>query len=236
MIRLVLHHAQGCALSQAVRMALAEKGLERELHTVGLLTFPQMEPGFLALNPTGQAPVLEADGILLTEAFLILCWLDEQFPDPLLGGADPAERYRVLEIGQLVERTIAPDLALLEWSADPRAVPPEESLARLPRARRAWWDKAIAGFPKADIAAARAGLARALALCEERLDEHPWLAGADFTIADVLLFPFVARIDEAQLGPALLEWRGHVAGRPSAFCVASEGRAVMPGPERPRWG
>jgi glutathione S-transferase len=236
MTRLLLHHAQGCALSQSVRMGLAEKGLERELHTVGLLTFPQMEPGFLALNPTGQAPVLEADELVLTEAFLILCWLDEQFPDPSLGGADPAERYRILEIGKLVELAIAPNLALLEWSADPRAVPPHESLARLPRERHAWWDKAIAGFPAAEVAAARAGLARALDVCEERLEDHHWLAGVDFTIADVLVYPLVARIDEAMLGPALREWRGHVAARPSAFVVASEERAVMPGPERPRWG
>ncbi len=236
MTRIVLHHAQGCALSQSVRMALAEKGLERELHTVGLHTFPQMEPGFLALNPSGQAPVLEADGLLLTEAFLILCWIDERFPEPSLGGADPAERYRVLETGQLVERAIAPNLALLEWSADPRAVPPEESLARLPRERRLWWDKAIAGYPKSEIAAARASLTRGLDACEERLEDHQWLAGIDFTIADVLLYPLVARLDEAMLGEALREWRGHVAARPSAFCVASEERAVMPGPERPRWG
>lgn len=236
MTPIVLHHAQGCALSQSVRMALAEKGLERVLHTVGLHTFPQMEPGFLNLNPTGQAPVLEVDGLLLTEAFLILCWLDERFPEPSLGGADPAERYRILELGQLVERAIAPNLALLEWSADPRAVPPDESLARLPRERRRWWDKSILGFAAAEIEAARAALAGGLAVCEQRLEEHPWLAGVDFTIADVLLFPLVARIDEELLGPALLEWRGHAAARPSAFCVASEGRAVMPGPERPRWG
>jgi glutathione S-transferase len=236
MTRLLLHHAQGCALSQAVRMGIAEKGLERELHTVGTATFPLLEPSFLALNRSGQAPVLEADKLVLTEAFFILCWLDEQFPEPALGGADPAERYRILEIGQLVETAIAPNLALLEWVDDPGPTPPAAALARLPRERRAWWGKALAGFPAAEIAAARAGLVRALDTCEQRLEEHQWLAGADFTIADVLLYPHAARIDEAMLGPALCEWRGHVAARPSAFAVAGEERSVMLGPERPRWG
>lgn len=236
MTRLLLHHAQGCALSQSVRMALAEKGLERELHTVGDATFPQMEPGFLALNPAGQTPVLEADGLVLTETFFILCWLDEQFLDPALGGADPAERYRILEIGQLVEAAIAPNLALLEWAAAPSTRNPPEALARLPRERQAWWVEAIAGFSRADRAAAQAGLVRALAFCEQQLERHMWLAGADFTIADILLFPLAARVDEALLGPALQAWRGHVAGRPSAYVVATEERTVTLGPERPRWG
>jgi glutathione S-transferase len=236
MTRILLHHAQGCALSQSVRMGLAEKGLERELHTVGTATFPQMEPGFLALNSAGQTPVLEADGLVLTEAFFILCWLDEQFPDPALGGADPAERYRILEIGKLVEDAIAPSLALLEWVAAPGTRLPPEALVRLPRERRAWWDKALAGFSAAERSAAEDGLARALDFCEQQLERHPWLAGADFTIADILLFPLAARIDEALLGPALREWRGHVAARPSAYVVATEERTVTLGPERPRWG
>jgi glutathione S-transferase len=236
MTRIVLHHAQGCALSQSVRMGLAEKGLERELHLFGDATFPQMEPGFLALNPSGQTPVLEADGLVLSEAFFILCWLDERFPEPPLGGADPAERYRILEIGQLVERAVAPNLALLEWAAAPGTRLPPEALVRLPRERQAWWNKALAGFSPADRAAAEAGLGRALAFCEQQLETHAWLAGVDFTIADILLFPLVARIDAGMLGPALLEWRGHVAGRPAASVVASEDRTVTMGPERPRWG
>ncbi len=236
MTRIVLHHGQGCELSQSVRMALAEKGLERKLHTVGLATFPQMQPGFLSLNPSGQAPVLEADDLVLTEAFLILCWLEEQFPDPSLGGADPTERYRILEIGNLVENAIAPNLALLEWVANPGRKPPPAALGRLPRERRAWWERALVGFSPDEIAAARLGLKRALDVCEERLEDNHWLAGEDFTIADVLLYPLAARINEALLGPALREWRGHVAGRPAASVVAGEERTITLGPERPRWG
>ena len=73
-----------------------------------------------------------------------------------------------------------------------------------------------AGFSVAEITAADVGLARALDVCEQRLERHPWLAGADFTIADILLFPLVARIGETMLGPALRAWRGHVAARPAA--------------------
>jgi len=236
MNRLTLHHAAGCALSQAVQMALAEKGLEHELRTVDVAALEQMDAGFLAINPNGQVPVLEAHGRALTEAFLILCYLDEQFPDPPLGGADPAARYRVQVVGQLVERAIAPNLAVLEWNEGGGATPTGEAYMRLPPERRALWEKAFAGFATAELTAADVGLARALDVCEQWLANHPWLAGADFSIADILLFPLVVRLDEAMRGPALREWQARVAARPSAALVAHEKRVVTVGPERGRWG
>ena len=233
---LVLHHAAGCALSQAVGIGLAEKGLEHEVWTVDVAAFAQCEPAFLVLNPAGQAPVLEADGAPLTDAFFILFYLDERFPHPPLGGSDPVVRYRVQAIGQMVERAVAPNLALLEWVANPGPAPSAEALARLPDERRALWAKAIAGFSVAEVTAADVGLARALDDCEQWLAVHPWLAGADFTIADILLFPLVDRLDEAMRGPALREWRARIAARPAVAALEAEAPVVTMGPERGRWG
>jgi glutathione S-transferase len=233
---LVLHHAPGCALSQAVRIGIAEKGLDHELWTVDAAAFAQFDPPFLALNRTGQVPVLEAEGAPLTEAFLILCYLDERFPDPPLGGADPAARYRVQVVGQLVERAICPTLALLEWVASPGPSPPLEALARLPLERRALWEKAAAGFSVAEITAADVGLARALDDCEAWLASHPWLAGEDYSIADILLFPLVDRLDEAMRGPALRDWHARVAARTAVTALEAEAPVITMGPERGRWG
>lgn len=233
---LVLHHAPGCALSQAVRIMLAEKGIEHELWTLDVAAFEQLDPAFVALNPAGQLPVLQAEGAALTEAFLILYYLDERFPDPPLGGADPAARYRVQVVGQLVERAIAPNLALLEWNECGGATPSGEALMRLPVERRALWEKAFAGFSTAELTAADVGLARALDDCEQWLASHPWLAGADFTVADILLFPLVARMDQAMLGQATHEWQTRVAVRPAIAGIADEAPVVTMGPERGRWG
>jgi glutathione S-transferase len=236
MIRLVLHHTPGCALSQAVRIALAEKGLDHELHSVDVAAFEQLDAAFLAINPNGQVPVLEARGAALTEAFLILCWLDEQFPDPPLGGANAVARYRVQVVGQLVERAIAPNLALLEWTERGGATPTAEAYLRLPPERRALWEEAFAGFSVAELTAADVGLARALDDCETWLAGHPWLAGEDYTIADILLFPLAARLDEGTLGPGLREWRTRVAERPAIAVIAGEQPVATMGPERGRWG
>ena len=233
---LVLHHAPGCALSQAVRIALAEKGLDHELRPVDVAAFEQLEPRFLALNPAGQLPVLETGGAALTEAFFVLCYLDERFPDPPLGGTDPAARYRVQAVGKLVEGSIAPNLALLEWAACPGPAPSAEALFRLPRWRRALWDKALAGFSVAELTAADVGLARALDACETWLASHPWLAGENYTIADVLLYPLADRLDEAMRGPALRAWQARVSARPGIAALAKEEPVVTMGPERGRWG
>jgi glutathione S-transferase len=236
MTGLVLHHAPGCALSQAVRLCLAEKEQEIAWSRVDVADFEQLDAAFMALNPAGQAPVLETRGAALTEAFFILCYLDERFPDPPLGGADPAARYRVQVVGQLVERAIAPNLALLEWSELGGATPSAEALMRLPLERRALWEKAFAGFSTADLTAADVGLARALDDCESWLSERTWLAGEEYTIADVVFYPFVSRLDPAMRGAITSEWHARVAARPAAAAIAEEIPVVTMGPERPRWG
>jgi glutathione S-transferase len=233
---LVFHHAPGCALSQAVRIILAEKGQEITWSRVDVTAFEQLDPAFMALTPAGQVPMLETRGAALTEAFLILCYLDERFLDPPLGGEDPAARYRVQVVGQLVERAIAPNLALLEWSERGGATPSADALMRLPLERRALWEKAFAGFSTAELTGADVGLARALDDCESWLAAHPYLAGEDYTIADILLFPFATRLDPAMLGPALSKWHQRVAAREAVAVIAEENPVVTMGPERGRWG
>ncbi|MEO6389161.1 MAG: glutathione S-transferase family protein [Croceibacterium sp.] len=234
--RRIFYHAKGCALSQAVQIMLVEKRLDYELHLVDVSAFEQLDPAFLAINLSGQVPAIEFDGKVLTEAFFILCWLDERFPDPPLGGTDPAARYQVQAIGQLVERAMASNLALLEWAARGGATPAAEAYMRLPPERRALWERAFTGFPPAELSAAAAGLARALAECELWLEHHPWLAGDDYTLADVLLFPLVHRLGEGMRGAALREWYARIAARPAAALVLQEPPVVTMGPERGRWG
>jgi glutathione S-transferase len=234
--RRILHHAPGCALSEAVRVMLVEKRLDHELHKVDVTRFRQLDPAYLAVNASGQLPALEFEGAVLTEAFFILCWLDERFPDPPLGGDDPAARYRVQVIGQLVERAVAPNLAVLEWIERGGDPPTSIALARLPLERRRWWEQAAGGFSLAEERAAETGLARALEECERWLSEHPWLAGNAYTLADILLFPFIDRLDDARRGPAVCAWFERTANRLPPGALTGQKPVVTLGPERGRWG
>ena len=85
----VLYHFWLSPSSRKVRVVLDEKGLETELE---LERFWERREEFLALNPTGEVPVLcEPDGSVLADSQAIVEYLDEVYPDmPLIGDDAPA--------------------------------------------------------------------------------------------------------------------------------------------------
>lgn len=85
-----LYHLWLSAPCRMIRIALAEKGLDVELT---LEKVWERRSEFLAMSPAGDVPVLiDGDGTTLTEAWVILEYLDEVYPEvPLIGG-DPVTR------------------------------------------------------------------------------------------------------------------------------------------------
>lgn len=234
---IALHHGGATGHSAAVLIALAEKGLEADGRRVDLAAFGQLDPEFLALNPAGQVPVLEFGGHTLTESFLILLWLDESFPNPPLGGSDPAARYRVHKWGKYVETHIAPHLAIWRWVRLGGEIP-LEGIGRLPLERRALWERAAVGFGGEDAIRAEAALMRA---CERLAADlgGGWLAGDEYTLADIAAYPHVAQFDALGIDVprAVEDWLSRVAERPTVRSAADE-MLVVPtmGPELSRWG
>lgn len=94
---LALHHYPLCPNSRFVRLALAELGLESEL----VEEKPwERRDAFVALDPTGQTPVLVAEGgLVVPGAGVIAEWLDETVgatdPEKRLMPSDPASRVEV---------------------------------------------------------------------------------------------------------------------------------------------
>ena len=58
-----LYHAEPAANSLKALLSFKEKGLEFESVYVDLHKFEQHEPWFVAINPEGQVPVLDHDGV-----------------------------------------------------------------------------------------------------------------------------------------------------------------------------
>ena len=236
-----LTHAAGSAHSASVRIALAEKGLAWESREIDLATFGQLAPEHLALNASGQVPVLEDGACRVTEAFFILLYLDEQYPEPPLGGGDPRARYQVHKWGKYVETHIAPNLALLRWAEHGKdaAPPPADALDRLPSDRRALWTRAARGFSADEVETARAALDKAAARLSVDLAQHDWLAGPDFTIADIAVFPHAARFSASgvELPAPAARWLERMVARPSVGEDSRRDRdLVTMGPEKGRWG
>ncbi|MXP41130.1 hypothetical protein GRI75_05655 [Altererythrobacter soli] len=238
---IVLHYAAGSPHSASVRITLAEKGLDWTGHPLDLSRFEQHAPDYLDIAPSGLVPVLEHDGRRLSEAFFILLYLDEVYPDPPLGGSDPGERYRVHKWGKYVETHIAPHLGIVRWAALGGAAGPEQAqgFARLPHERRALWERAAAGFDADQVAVSRRALLAAVDRLAADLAEGEWLAGPALTLADVVACPHVRQLPALgiPLPQAVQDWCDRFSQRDSARALEGEVELLpVLGPEPGRWG
>jgi glutathione S-transferase len=169
---------------------------------------------FLKLNPLGQLPVIEDDGMVLRDAQAILVYLAARYDTS--GTWYPRENPRLLgDIGQ--------------WLAFADGITATASAARLHDGL----------FYDLDVDAARAGAHRLFRI----LDEHLWFGeqeGRDWlcnsphpTIADVACFPYTVLSEEGGISrqdyPAIRRWCDRVKRIPG-FVVMS---GVFPaGPAR----
>jgi maleylpyruvate isomerase len=91
-----LHGYFRSSAAYRVRIALNLKGLRADQLPHYLRKGEQCAPSYLAINPQGLVPTLEADtGSILTQSLAIIEWLDETHPTPPLLPNDPLRRARV---------------------------------------------------------------------------------------------------------------------------------------------
>jgi maleylacetoacetate isomerase len=91
-----------------VRIALNLKGLAYEDAFIHLRRGEQRRAEYLAINPQGLVPALEADGQTLIQSMAIIEYLDETHPEPPLLPRDPAGRARVRALAEIVTCDIHP--------------------------------------------------------------------------------------------------------------------------------
>jgi len=104
-----------------VRIALNLKGLAFAQVSVHLRKNEQQKPDYLALQPQGLVPALEADGAVFIQSLAIIEYLDETHRDPPLLPADAAGRARVRALAQAVACDIHPidNLRVLRYLGRP---------------------------------------------------------------------------------------------------------------------
>ena len=107
-VKLVFHGYWRSGAAYRTRIALNLKGLDYETAPVNLVEGAQRSDAFLALNPQGLVPALEADGLVLTQSPAILEWLEETFPEPPLLPGGTAERAQVRAMAALIGCDVHP--------------------------------------------------------------------------------------------------------------------------------
>ena len=167
---MILHDYWRSSASYRVRIALALKGLEYERRPVDLVAGEHRDEAYRALNPQGFVPMLEANGLKLTQSIAIVAWLEQTHPEPRLLPADAADAAHVRALALTVACDIHPlnNLRVLKYLVGP--------LGQDEAAKEAWIARWIGdGFAALEaLAAPRAGR---------------FLFGDAPTLADVCLVP-----------------------------------------------
>lgn len=152
-----------------VRVALNLKGIAYTAVTTDLSKGAQKDPGYVAKTAQGFVPMLEIDGLRLTQSLAICDYIDARVEaNPFVPG-DPAARSKVLAMALIVACDIHPlnNLRVLKYLDDPLGVPEA--------ARDDWYRKWVSeGFVALEAMAAGAGT---------------YLSGETPGLADICLVP-----------------------------------------------
>jgi len=200
-------HAFATPNSVKVLIALEEMGLPYELTPVNVRKGEQKAEAFVTLNPNGKVPVLVDDDFLLTESAAILVYLAEKTGKLL--PQDSASRARVFE--QLFFHASGLSPAFGNAGFFKRSSPEPQPIAETRFVTEA---------------------ERLLGLLDAKLAAQPFMAGEDFTIADIAHFGWIWRIQFPGLAldghPNLLRWFEAVAARPAVQQAIARAEATVP--------
>lgn len=213
----VLHHLWLSAPSRAARIALKEKGIEAETRIERVW---ERRPEFLALNPAGETPALvEPDGAVICGAGPICEYLEEIAPErPLLPGGALA-RAEIRRLAAWFHEKFAREVTnnLVEEKVTKRFL-------------------ALGEPSSAAIRAGHANIRYHLDYVAYLVERRKFLAGDDFSLADVAAAAHLSAIDYLgdvpweQHEPAKL-WYMRIKSRPSVRPLLAD---VIPGIPPPK--
>jgi GSH-dependent disulfide-bond oxidoreductase len=244
-------------------IALEEKGAAFESRWFDPTSFEQVADGFPSsvesrLTLEREGPLLVADGTVISSTFLMLEYIAEAVPGPALMPTGAYHRYRARAWGQFLglslgatasalgcARYLAPELARRDAAGLRAQIDSIEPVER----RNAWLAVIDGGQDETALAALRQRLSLPVGRLEAALAQGPWLAGPDYSIADIDAYALVdplrdlaPEVVSAAKTPQLSGWLDRIAERPavrSARARSRSGRpeqAFVPGVEPARWG
>jgi glutathione S-transferase len=201
-----LHYHPLSGHAHRVRLFLSLLGIAHELAPVDLMAGAHKQPGFLQMNRFGQVPVLEDDGVIVSDSNAILVYLAKKqrradwLPETPEGAA-AVQRWLSVAAGQIAFGPAAARLITL-FGAKFNA---EEVIARA---------HAV------------------LAVIDAELAHRHWIAATQPTIADVALYSYIARAPEGNVDLSTYRnvkaWLGRVEALPGfvAFQTSPVGHAA----------
>ena len=168
-----LYHFSLSGHAHRARLLISLLGVPHELVEVDMAAGGHKTPAFLELNPFGQVPVLEDDGVVIVDSNAILVYVAKKagrtdwLPEDAHGAAS-VQRWLSVAAGEIAYGPAAARLVTVFGAK----FNPDEVIAR-----------------------AHVILGR----LESHLAEREWLVGNAPTIADVAIYSYVARAPEGNV-------------------------------------
>jgi len=235
-----LYYAPGSLCSQKVKLVLAEKNLEWKSHPINLLTFENLQPSYMQLNPKGVVPTLIDDGKVITDSVAIAHYLDKHFPYPLLTPAedtlqekmnewiDLQNRFPMREVmygnyrgieGFVLRRSVQIKAKLLLQLMQTNPELKEQYAAKLEDVKQ--WHSTIQNTK--EIASINAKIEPMLDRLEDQLSQTNWLCSDTYSLADAVWTSVLHRLDELKFShlwldnkrPAIASYLNRLKVRPS---------------------
>lgn len=187
-----------------VRIFLAEKGIEIPMTQVDLGKMEHKQEAYSKINALQRTPSLVLDdGTVITESMAICRYFEELHPEPNLFGRTPLECALVEMWRRRVELNLMLPTALVFRHTHPAMAPLE--------------------VPQIPLVAEtnRPRVADFLSVLDEQLAQTRWLAGDDYSVADVdglvaMDFLRLARIQSPPELANVARWHAELSARPSA--------------------
>ena len=231
-MQLTLHHFNNSVCSEKVRMVLNEKSLSWESREVDLFRGEQFKPDYLKLNPKAVVPTLVHDDKVLTESTLIAEYLDEAFSQPRLSPEAPWDRAQMRLYSKICDEGLHQGVAVLSYAAmfmdRLRAMTPEQLRVHLDKIVDLERRDRQTSIYQSGVEAPH--VYRGVVAFEKAFQKinkvlaggRSWLAGDRFSLAEINLAPYFARLEYMNLldvwtgdRPLVTQWFARIKDRPS---------------------
>ena len=239
-----LYHGEPAANSLKSMLCLKEKGVEFNSHFVNLHEFEQHSPEYVKINPNGQVPALVHDSAVITESTLINEYVEDVFPERRLRPEDPVARWQMRFWTKFVDEYFCPALSVLGWQRIIKPMvehlTPEEFEAKVQRIplkeqQDKWRTAAKQAFPKEQLEDCERKVMVSINKIEAALSENEWVAGPDYTLADISCFArmagmpkFYGAILNDEQTPNCIDWHRRMMERPAVKATFAMARNPLP--------
>lgn len=175
-----------------IRLMLSLLGLDYRSVVINGSEQQQKSADFLAMNPFGQVPVLKDDDVIVWDSQAILVYLAKKYGNGQWLPNDAA--------------ALADVVAWLSTAANEVALGPNRLRLHYKFGR----DINIEESGQISI--------KLMDILQARLENHPYLANDQVTIADIAIYPYIALAPEGEIDlslyPAVIAWLSRIQALP----------------------